>query len=397
MWLEENLKFAAINHKMKRLSQWKLGMSIIGACIVVGSYFYSHFLAEEISSRERKTMQEWVAAQKVVANAFSGDDLSLSTEIIAEQKNIPVIETDENDSIMSFLNFDSLKVSKNKNYLIKHLQKNKLKGRYITTYLSEDRKKFNRYYYGESDLLNQVRYFPVLQLLIVVIFSIITMVWLSNRHKSIQNQLWASLAKETAHQLGTPISALSGWSLLLREGKNTISVLPEIEKDINRLKLIADRFGMIGGIPKKTETDIMELVFRTVDYMKKRASEKIAIEIQHFPNHPVKLKLAVSLVEWVVENILKNALDAMDGQGEITFNISETEKEVIIDITDSGRGINPSIQKEIFSPGFTTKKRGWGLGLTLSKRIIEEYHQGNLTVKSSELGKGTTFRILFLR
>lgn len=380
---------------MKRLSQWKFGMSIVGACIVIGSYFYSNFLAEEISKRERKTMQEWVAAQKVVANAFAGDDLSLSTEIIAEQKNIPVIETDEKDSIMSFLNFDSLKIARDKNFLIRHLEQDKLNGRFITTYLSEDRKKFNRYYYGESDLLNQVRYFPVLQLLIVIIFSIIMMVWLNNRHRSIQNQLWASLAKETAHQLGTPISALSGWLLLLREGASASSVLPEMDKDVNRLKLIAERFGMIGGVPKKTETDIIELVFHAVDYMKKRASEKISIRINQFPDHPVKLNLASALVEWVIENILKNALDAMDGHGEIILDITENEKEVNIDVSDSGRGISPSLQKDIFSPGFTTKIRGWGLGLTLAKRIVEEYHKGSLVVKSSELGKGTTFRISF--
>ncbi len=342
-------------------------------------------------------MQEWVAAQKVVANAFAGDDLSLSTEIIAEQKNIPVIETDEKDSIMSFLNFDSMKVARNKNYLINHLKQDKLNGRFITTYLSEDRKKFNRYYYGESDLLNQVRYFPVLQLLIVVIFSIIMIIWLNNRHRSIQNQLWASLAKETAHQLGTPISALSGWSLLLSEGTNPANVVPEMDKDINRLKLIADRFGMIGGVPKKSETDIVQLVFHSVDYMRKRASEKVSIQINRFPDHPVKLELAKALVEWVIENLLKNALDAMDGHGEIFLDVYETEKEVLIDVTDSGKGISPSVQKEIFSPGFTTKKRGWGLGLTLAKRIVEEYHHGSLIVKSSELGKGSTFRISFMK
>ena len=397
MWLIEFVKFVNTSHKMKSLSQWKIGMSIIGACIVIGSYFYSNFLAEEISKREKKTMQEWVAAQKVVANAFAGEDLSLSTEIIAEQKNIPVIETDEKDSIMSFLNFDSLKVAGDKNYLIRHLQQDKMNGRFITTYFSEDRRKFNRYYYGESNLLNQVRYFPVLQLLIVLIFSIIMMVWLNNRHKSIQNQLWASLAKETAHQLGTPISALSGWSLLLREGTTPTSLVPEMEKDINRLKLIADRFGMIGGIPKKTETDIIELVFHSVDYMKKRASEKVSIQINRFPDHPVKLMLAKALVEWVIENVLKNALDAMNGHGEIFLDVFETEKEVYIDVTDTGKGITPAVQKEIFSPGFTTKKRGWGLGLTLAKRIVEEYHDGSLIVKSSELGKGSTFRISFIK
>ena len=221
-------------------------MSLIGAIIVIASYFYSNFLAEKISLREKKTMQEWVAAQKAVANAFAGDDLSLSTVIIAEQKTIPVIETDERDSIMSFLNLDSLKVSEDAAYLQDKLVQYKSQGRYITTYLTEDGKKFNRYYYGESALLKEVRYFPMIQLLIVIIFSITMIILINNRHKSIQNQLWASLAKETAHQLGTPISALSGWTMLLQEGKQPSTVLPDMEKDIDRLKLIAERFGMIG-------------------------------------------------------------------------------------------------------------------------------------------------------
>ena len=382
---------------MRTYSFWKIGIIIGGIGIVIGSYFYSNFLAEEISKREEKTMQEWVAAQKMIANAYPGDDLTLSAEIIAEQKNIPVIETDEKDSIMSYLNVEAEKVLRDDDYLNLRLQQFKEKGRFITTYLSEDRKKFNRYYYGESLLLKQVRYFPMIQLLIVVIFSIIILTWLSNRHKSIQNQLWASLAKETAHQLGTPISALAGWNVLLQEGKEPASVLPEMAKDIDRLKLIADRFGMIGGVPRKTETDIVALVFHAVDYMKKRAAEKISIQIVNHPAHPVTLMLSDALIEWVIENILKNALDAMEGVGMITIEIVEHAEEVYVDITDTGKGMSAALQNEIFNPGFSTKKRGWGLGLTLARRIVQEYHNGKLTVKNSELGKGTTFRIAFMK
>ncbi len=382
---------------MRTYSFWKIGIIIGGIGIVIGSYFYSNFLAEEISKREEKTMQEWVAAQKMIANAYPGDDLTLSAEIIAEQKNIPVIETDEKDSIMSYLNLDAGKVLRDDDYLNIRLQQFKEKGRFITTYLSEDRKKFNRYYYGESLLLKQVRYFPMIQLLIVVIFSIIILTWLSNRHKSIQNQLWASLAKETAHQLGTPISALAGWNVLLQEGKEPASVLPEMAKDIDRLKLIADRFGMIGGVPRKTETDIVALVFHAVDYMKKRAAEKISIQIVNHPAHPITLMLSDALIEWVIENILKNALDAMEGVGMITIEIVEHAEEVYVDITDTGKGMSAALQNEIFNPGFSTKKRGWGLGLTLARRIVQEYHNGKLTVKNSELGKGTTFRIAFMK
>ena len=379
---------------MNKLSVWKFVMSLVGIAIVVGSYFYSNFLAEKISLREKKTMEEWVAAQKVIANAFAGEDLSLSTVIIAEQKTIPVIETDERDSVMSFLNFDSTEISKNKGFLNEKIIQYKSKGRFITTYLTEDGKKFNRYYYGESSLLKQIRYFPMLQLLIVIVFSITMIILINNRHKSIQNQLWASLAKETAHQLGTPISALSGWTMLLQEGKQPDVVSPEMEKDIDRLKLIAERFGQIGGAPKKLETNIVELVFHAVDYVSRRAAEKISIKLVQYPKHAVNVFVASALIEWVVENILKNALDAMNGIGEISISIIDNEKEVFIDINDQGKGMTPSLQKEIFNPGFTTKKRGWGLGLTLAKRIVEEYHNGHLAVKSSEIGKGTCFRII---
>jgi signal transduction histidine kinase len=382
---------------MNKLSYWKGGLSIIGAAIVIGSFFYSNFLAEEISQREKKIVQEWVAAQKVVANAFAGEDLSISSIIIAEQKTIPVIETDEKDSVMSFINLDSNRVISDKEFLAERLRQFKSQNHFITTYLTEDGKKFNRYYYGESTLLKQVRYFPMVQLLMVIIFFITVLILINNRHKSVQNQLWASLAKETAHQLGTPISALSGWSMLLQEGKDPSSVLPEMEKDIDRLRLIAERFGMIGGIPKKTETDIVALVFHAVDYVRKRAAEKINIQVVQYPDHPVQLYVAHALIEWVLENILKNALDAMDGLGEIKVDIIETEREVFIDITDSGKGMSYSLQKEIFNPGVTTKKRGWGLGLTLSKRVVEEYHQGHLTIKNSEPGKGTTFRMALLK
>ena len=183
----------------------------------------------------------------------------------------------------------------------------------------------------------------------------------------------------------------------MQEGKEAATVLPEMTKDIDRLKLIADRFGMIGGVPKKTETDIVALVFHAVDYMKKRASGKISIQIVKSPAHPVKILLSHALVEWVIENILKNALDAMDGIGEIAIEIIENPEEVLIDISDSGKGMTAALQNEIFNPGFTTKKRGWGLGLTLARRIVQEYHNGRLTVKNSELGKGTTFRLSFAK
>ena len=370
-------------------------MSIIAIAIVVGSFFYSDYLSKRIAEREKRQMEEWVAAQQTIANAAIGEDITLASIIIAEQKTIPVIETNELDSIMGFLNLDSSKAIKHTDYLQSTLNAYKKEGRLIKTYIDTEQKKFNTYYYGESSLLRQVRYFPLLQLLIVVLFTTMMIISINNRNKSIQNQLWAGLAKETAHQLGTPISALSGWTTILKEGANQQEILPEMEKDIDRLKLISERFSMIGGTPKKEKVVLQEIVQHVVTYIKKRASEQVRFIFNDYPNHPILINLSPELIEWVIENICKNGLDAMEGSGAITLSLRETENEIHLDISDTGRGIPPSLQDEIFNPGVSTKKRGWGVGLTLAKRIIEEYHGGKLYILQSTVGKGTTFRISF--
>ena len=368
-------------------------MSILAVAIVIGTFFYSNYLSTRIAEREKRQMEEWVAAQQKIANAEIGEDLSLASIIIAEQTTIPVIEANENDSIMGFMNLDSNKAT-NK-YLTTKLNALKDKGRFIKTYIDTNQKKFNIYYYGESSLLMQVRYFPLLQLLIVIIFTTMMFISINNRNKSMQNQLWAGLAKETAHQLGTPISALSGWTTILKEGASTHEILPEMEKDIDRLKLISERFSMIGGTPRKENVVLQELVENVVTYMKKRASEKVTFIFNDYPSRPVQMALAPELIEWVIENICKNGLDAMSGTGILTLAIHETNHEICLDISDSGKGIPTSLQSEIFNPGVSTKKRGWGVGLTLAKRIVEEYHRGQLFILHSSEGSGTTFRIAF--
>jgi len=378
---------------MVKIFSWKLLLALIAVLIVVATFFYSDMLAGKIADQEKKEIEEWVAAQQLIAAAGQGHDLTLASIIVTEQRNIPVIETNERDSIMNFLNLDTTRVADQPDYLQNELSEYKRNGRVIRTYLDPEGNHYNLYYYGESKLLNQVRYFPLIQLLIVILFSILMVASIANRYRSEQNHLWAGLAKETAHQLGTPISALQGWLEILKENKETSDVTVDMEKDIDRLKLISDRFSMIGGTPVKENQDLVILTSRVIDYMKKRASEKTSIEFKSTHNSSVNLMLSPSLIEWVLENLIKNALDAMKGKGILTISIEEDQQEVHLDITDTGSGIEGSKFNQVFFPGYSTKKRGWGVGLTLSKRIIEDYHGGILFVKHSIMGIGTTFRI----
>lgn len=378
---------------MVKIFSWKLLLALIAVLIVVATFFYSDMLAGKIADQEKKEIEEWVAAQQLIAAAGQGHDLTLASIIVTEQRNIPVIETNERDSIMNFLNLDTTRVADQPDYLQNELSEYKRNGRVIRTYLDPEGNHYNLYYYGESKLLNQVRYFPLIQLLIVILFSILMVASIANRYRSEQNHLWAGLAKETAHQLGTPISALQGWLEILKENKETSDVTVDMEKDIDRLKLISDRFSMIGGKPVKENQDLVILTSRVIDYMKKRASEKTSIEFKSTHNSSVNLMLSPSLIEWVLENLIKNALDAMKGKGMLTISIEEDQQEVHLDITDTGSGIEGSKFNQVFFPGYSTKKRGWGVGLTLSKRIIEDYHGGILFVKHSIMGIGTTFRI----
>ncbi len=379
---------------MFKVHNWKLLISVIAVLIFIATYFFSDRLAEQLSVRERKKVEAWAAAQQLIASSGPDQNLALASVIVAEQQDIPVIETDERDSIMSYVNLDSVKVARNPAYLAEKLRGYQEKGSFITTYLEPEGKRFNRYYYGESNLLTTIRYFPTLQLLIVLLFSGIMLFSIVNEYRSAQNRLWAGLAKETAHQLGTPISALAGWTEILRHGKDLHGILPEMEKDIERLKLISDRFSMIGGTPKKEVVELCSLLDRVVDYIRKRASEKIQIQL-HLPQvHNITVQVSPPLIEWVIENLLKNALDATEGRGTVVVELTDQQRQVCIDITDTGKGIRESDQSYIFSPGYSTKKRGWGVGLTLSKRIVEEYHGGSLFLKESSEGRGSTFRLI---
>ena len=246
--------------------------------------------------------------------------------------------------------------------------------------------------YDNSLMLTRLAYYPYIQLSVVIIFVLIAIFSLFTSMKAEQNKVWVGLSKETAHQLGTPISSLMAWTEVLKENYPDDVLLPEMEKDVKRLERIAERFSKIGSLPEPKPEDICQIMNRVVEYMDKRTSNKVVINT-HFPKDKVVVNIMASLFEWVMENLCKNAVDAMDGHGQIDIYLEENEKTVMIDVKDTGKGISKSHFSSVFTPGFTTKKRGWGLGLSLAKRIVEQYHKGRIFVKSSELGKGTTFRI----
>ncbi|WP_207492612.1 sensor histidine kinase [Aridibaculum aurantiacum] len=373
---------------------WRTALALVAIVIVTGTIFYSNYLAKKIAEEERQKVETWVEAQRSIMSAGENANLNLATRIVIENDDIPIIETNERDSITTYLNLDSNHLKTNKNYLKEKLQEFQQLHPPIVLVLNEKPYQANRYYYGESDLQKEVRYYPIIQLVIVGLFIIITFIAIQSRNQNTQNQVWAGLAKETAHQLGTPVTSLEGWLEVLRDVPGNETIVVEIEKDVNRLKLISDRFGKIGSIPKLEERNLVEQVQQMVDYIKKRASGKVHFHVDTKNESNVPGMISPPLFDWVIENLLKNALDAMDGKGEIHVTIADEASQVLIDVKDTGKGISKKNIDNVFKPGFTTKKRGWGLGLTLTKRIVEQYHRGQIFVKHTEPGKGTTFRIV---
>ena len=372
---------------------WRTLLALVAIGIVTGTIFYSNYLAAKIAKDERQKVEQWVEAGKFIINAPVDADTKLPSLIRNEQKSIPIIETDEKDSVVSFINIDSTKAAADPGYVLSRLKLFKTQNNPIILELSKEPRLYNKYYYGHSALLLQVQYYPIVQLLIVALFIIITIFSLQARNKSTQNQVWAGMAKETAHQLGTPVTSLQGWVEMLKEAKGNEQIATEIEKDVQRLRLVSDRFGKIGSTPQLEEQNVVKQVEEMTEYIRKRATGKVHLEVKA-EHRDMIAPISMPLFDWVIENLLKNALDAMDGKGSIIVDMKEEEKTIVIDVTDTGKGIASQNMGRVFKPGFTTKKRGWGLGLSLSKRIIEQYHKGQLFVKHSELGKGTTFRIV---
>lgn len=378
-----------------QLFNWRTSLAVIAIAIVTGTIFYSDYLSKKIASDERRKVNIWAESLKTRSITTEQSALNLTNIITNENVEIPIIETDENDNPTgNYLNIEPDKIKKDTAYLSKKLAEFKNSHECIIVEITKDPLIYNKYYYGDSDLLKEVRYYPIIQLVIVAFFIIITLITISTRNKSTQNQVWAGMAKETAHQLGTPISSLEGWVEMLKEKEGNEKIAVEMSKDVERLKLVSDRFGKIGSTPQLLATNLYEQVESMVNYIRRRSSEKVHFEIKSASDENIIGLINPPLFDWVMENLLKNALDALDGHGKITVSIIDEKTEIKIDVTDTGKGITKKNIPNVFKPGFTTKKRGWGLGLSLSKRIIEHYHKGHLYVKQSEPGKGTTFRIV---
>jgi Histidine kinase-, DNA gyrase B-, and HSP90-like ATPase len=379
----------------RQLLNWRTALALVAILIVSGTILYSQYLARKIARDEKLRVDQWIEASKFIVNSPMDVDTKLASMIVTENKSIPIIETDENDKPSGiYINLDSASVVNDSNYLIRKVEQFKAMHAPVEWSDIKNPKIRNNYYYGDSKLLNEVRYYPIIQLCIVALFIAITFMSLRSNYRSVQNQVWAGMAKETAHQLGTPVSSLEGWVEMLREKPGTEKIAQELEKDVNRLRLVSDRFGKIGSTPQLEPVDLIGQINSMVDYMRKRATGKIVFKVENHGKEVVPGNISAPLFDWVIENLLKNALDAMEGKGAITVDIKDEDKQVSIDVTDTGKGIAKQNISTVFKPGFTTKKRGWGLGLSLSRRIIEQYHKGEIFVKQSEIGKGTTFRIV---
>jgi len=378
---------------IRSLLNWRSLLALIAIVIVSATIFYSQYLSRKIATDERQKVALWVGASKAILSN-PGMDLTLPNLIRNGQQSIPIIETNEKDSIMGYINLDSSKAATDKNYLYHQLKKFRSENQPIEIKLSDTPYIANRYYYGHTSLLDEVRYYPMVQLAIVALFIFFILYSITIRNTATQNQLWAGMAKETAHQLGTPVSSLEGWVEMLKESELDPRTVQEIRKDVDRLKLVSDRFGKIGSKPQLEERDLLGQIKSMVEYIRKRAAGRVQFIVNTPEKEKLYARISGPLFDWVIENLLKNALDAMEGKGSITVTIQDLEKEILVDVADTGKGIAPKNLQKVFKPGFTTKKRGWGLGLSLSKRIIDQYHKGQLFVRQSEPGKGTTFRIV---
>ena len=381
-----------------KIRQVKIALVLMAVLIAVASLWVSHILVSDLSKEEKDKMEVWVQALHTLNTADENTDLSLALRVIQGNNTIPVIVMDANDEVLDYRNVEiSAANAEDSAAYVKNEGMRMLRsGRYIRLDMDDSGNSMTDYQlvcYDESLMLKRLASYPYVQLGIVLIFVVVAIFALLSSKKAEQNKVWVGLSKETAHQLGTPISSLMAWVEILRESYPEDGLIPEMSKDVKRLELIADRFSKIGSLPEPTECSLNGILESVVEYMDRRTSSQVSITTQ-LPPHDVMVKVNASLFEWVIENLCKNAVDAMEGRGTIKLIATEEgEQRVVLDVADNGKGIKKRDIRNVFTPGFTTKKRGWGLGLSLAKRIIEDYHHGKIYVKSSELGKGTVFRI----
>ena len=392
---------------MKWLPKWRMSINVrviillIGLVLAVVSLLYTNQLARILREKEQNDVKLWVAAMERVSGDVVGNAMidPLISHIVSTHNNIPFIITDEDLNPVVSNRIEDEILEDAELYRAKIDQLTEEYTPRVVAVKSRWQLNAKKYiiFYGQSQLLKALYYFPYVQILIVFIFLIFTYMALQSAKRDEQNQVWIGLAKETAHQLGTPISSLLGWVEYLRSQEVDASVIDEMQKDLTHLTTIVDRFSKIGSETILSPNNVNEVVGASVMYFRKRIPRNVTLSYNGLAMAPVRANINVALFEWVIENLLKNSLDAMQGKGEIDVKISSTEKNVIIDVSDTGKGIAKGNWKRIFEPGFTTKTRGWGLGLSLSRRIVKDYHHGKIFVARSEMGQGTTFRIILKR
>ena len=373
-----------------RIRQVKIVLVIVAIVIAVVSLLVSHYLVRDLQREERNKMKTWAEALQALNNADETTDLTLVLNVIQSNNTIPVIVLTSDGMVTDCRNID-VKGRDSAEYVAKYGQQLYKAGDYIKIEYV-DSTDYQLVCYDESTMLKRLTQWPYVQLGIVMIFVVVAIFALLSSKKAEQNKVWVGLSKETAHQLGTPISSLMAWVEILKENYPQDDLIPEMDKDVKRLERIAERFSKIGSLPEPVDASMNEVLAHVVDYMDRRTSKKVEM-VRQLPDHDVVVRMNASLFEWVIENLCKNAVDAMEGSGRIVLTLIEEPERVVIEVSDNGKGIRKKDLNNVFTPGFTTKKRGWGLGLSLAKRIVEEYHKGRIYVKSSEVGKGTTFRI----
>ncbi|MDC3220401.1 HAMP domain-containing histidine kinase [Flavobacteriales bacterium] len=368
---------------------WKIALLLFAVIIGILSLWYTNDLVKELKKEEERKVKIWAEATTLLTK--SEGDISFIFSVIQNNKTIPVILVDENEHIISFNNLDSAKINSKKrdDYLADLLADMKHEQRFISFPLTNGKE--NTIYYQDSVLLTRLNYYPYIQLGVLALFIFISYLAFSSSRKAEQNQVWVGMAKETAHQLGTPLSSLIAWLEYLKLKGTDEKMVDEIRKDLNRLEIITERFSKIGAVPDLKSTNVKEVFENFTTYLQGRISKNVRINVL---GDDAEAAINVPLFEWVIENICKNAVDAMGGKGSLVIDINNNNPYVYVDITDTGKGIPSNKFKTVFQPGYTSKKRGWGLGLSLAKRIIENYHNGKIFVKSSEMDKGTTFRIV---
>lgn len=378
-----------------RIRQVKILLVVMAVVIAVASLVASHFLTSDLYDEEHKKMEIWAEAMRALNDDNEDGGMNLVLKVIEDNTTIPILVFDSKGNVQVYRNIrlTSHTTADSLQELTSLGERMRQDGRVIRIRFDETtRNDFIDVCYDDSLMLKRLAVYPYIQLGVVLLFVVIAIFALLTSKKAEQNKVWVGLSKETAHQLGTPISSLMAWTEILKENYPEDELIPEMDKDVKRLQLIADRFSKIGSLPEPVPSSLNEVMDHVIDYMDRRTSSKVLM-VKEFPAEDVVVPINASLFEWVIENLSKNAVDAMEGEGTITLHVEKTGQRAIIEVSDTGKGIKKKDLNSVFTPGFTTKQRGWGLGLSLAKRIVEEYHHGRIWVKSSEVGHGTTFRI----